>query len=298
MKKILLTIFSGVLLAGTASAQCTPDPAYANEEFGLWPDSTEFVDENGAMAGVNYETVIDIKTLRDTTTTATVFGTTNTFIIHFKAFRINEVQGIPNSGFTYTMDGPTVNNEQWVNNFATQADTASYEAVQGCLQITAAAADVTTAAPGSGYTDYPLTVIVDAQVGNSSVLNSQLKDKWLSELNALAPSIDAIPITDYVIRVHAAAGVTEMLNVNKFDVAQSFPNPASDFATISFTTPQPTNVEVKVYNMLGSLVHNADVLAEKGINDYKLNTNQLSSGLYVYTVSNGTKTFTQKMTVK
>lgn len=297
MKKILLTIIAGVAFGVSASAQCIPNPMYANEEFGLWPDSAEFVTDFGAMAGVDYETVIDIKTLRDTMTTATILGQTNNFIIHFKAFRINSVSGVPN-GFTYTIGGPTVSNNQWVNTFTTQSDTASYQAVQGCLQITAAAADVTAAAPSTGYTDYPLTVIVDAQVGNSNILNSTLKDKWLSDLNSFSSDIDAIPITDYVIRVHAANGVTEMLNLNKFDVAQSYPNPAVDFATISFTTPTPSNVEVRVYNMLGAMVHKTDLLTEKGVNNYKMRTGQLSSGLYIYTVSNGVETITKKMNVK
>lgn len=40
MQKALL-LFIGVLGLGSARAQCTPDPLYADSVFGVWPDTTE-----------------------------------------------------------------------------------------------------------------------------------------------------------------------------------------------------------------------------------------------------------------
>jgi len=298
MKKTLLTIFSAVLLAGTASAQCNPDPQYASAEFGLWPDSAEFVDNNYAVGNMAYSTVIDIKTLKDTTveTTNPITGGDITIDVWFKAFRINEVQGIPPGGFTYSIGGTTVANDStWLNTGSGQ----NVEAVQGCLQIDASAAATLAAAPMADSTNYPMVVVVDAQIEEASDLNSLLAGKWLSELSNFG--VDAIPIIDYVLRVYSEnhpASVTEALNAKVFDVAQSYPNPAGNEATITFTTPRQDNIEVKVFNMLGATVFSKKVLSESGVNNIKLNTARMSAGMYIYTVSNGTKTFTKKMTVK
>ena len=310
MKKTLLTIFAGVLTASVASAQCVPDSQYENASGNFFPDSLTFLADQSAMAGVAYEAVIDIKTITDTTV-ATQFGNIDATI---DAFRILGVTGAP-AGFSFvgggdtyeTADprpdfGQTQTDSTFWNVYGTANDPTTLEIVQGCLQITADAAAVTAAAPDAGaselYFDYAISVSVDARLASNTLgVPTILADgDWLSDL---PPSLGGpLSVDSYVLRVYKAQGVVEMLNLNAFDVAQSYPNPANEMATVTFTTPNATKVQFNVYNMLGGLVYAESVNSQKGMNKIELETASMTAGMYVYTVSNGEKTITKRMTVK
>lgn len=309
MKKTLLTLFAGVLIAGSASAQCTPDPQYATASGNFFPDSAQFIDNNQANTGMAYEAVIDIKTITDTVVTAAGF----TVVAYIDAFKVHAVLGAPD-GFGFTGGGTTFEaadprpdfgqssvDSTWWNVYGTANDPTTLQVVQGCLQITADAASVTAAAPTNGdlFTDYPVTVLVDARVASTDPPVPFLiqNGTWLSD-PAIAALAGPLPVDDYVLRVNATTSISEVLNPNVFEAHQSYPNPAVDEAIITFTNPRVEEVELKIFNMLGAIVHQQTITSESGVNDIKVNTGRMSSGLYIYTVSNGVKTFTKKMTVK
>ncbi|MBI1288388.1 MAG: T9SS type A sorting domain-containing protein [Flavobacteriales bacterium] len=304
MKKALLFLVMGALATGTASAQCSFDSQYAGASGNFFPDSTTFLANNYATINMAYDATISMKTISDTLVTAGGFTVT----AYIDAFKIYQINGAP-AGFNFTGGGDTYetadprtdfndpSDSTWWNNYGTPNNATTLSPVQGCFQITADAASVTAAAPVVGYTDYPVVVLVDARVAatNPDVSGFLLANgTWLSETSLADP----LPVDNYVLRVYGPTGVSELLNGNVFDVAQSYPNPATDHAMISFTTPTPSNVEIRVYNMLGALVHKDNVLSKKGVNDYKLRTDQMASGLYIYTVSNNGKTITKKMNVR
>lgn len=312
MKKVLLFLAMGTFAAGSASAQCSFDSQYDNASGNFFPDSTAFITNNTAEAGMAYEAVISMKTISDTLV-ANPVNPTQFIEAVIDGFRIYSIEGAP-AGFNFTGGGttfetadprPDLNQTQtdstWWNVYGTAQDPATVSPVKGCLSITADAASVTAAAPAQSstdlYNDYPVVVNVDARIVKTTPnISFLLADgSWLSESGGL---VDPLPVDGYVLRVYKSTGVTEMLNTNVFDVAQSYPNPATDHTMISFTTPTPSNVEIRVYNMLGALVHKNNVLSEKGVNNYKLRTEQMASGLYIYTVSNGGKTITKKMNVR
>lgn len=309
MKKTLLTIFSGVLLAGTASAQCTPDPQYDNANGYFFPDSATFYDNNPAFAGVAYSAQLDVKTITDTAFSAGPISA----LVYIDAFKIDRVEGAP-AGFEFTGGGPTYEQPDpnpaigdgstdsiWWNTYGSGTDPLSLDDVRGCVTISATPAAVSAAAPATGFTDYPVVVYVDARIAGTdpdlSFIGIGAGD-WLTDPGVAAVAGGALPIDGYVLRVEAASSVADLLNPNVFEVHQSYPNPADDEATITFTTPRMENIDVKVFNMLGAVVYDQTILSENGVNDIKINTGRMSSGLYIYTVSNGTKTFTKKMTVK
>ena len=300
MKKTLLTIFAGILSVSVASAQCTPDPMATGN---FYPDSTTFVTNNAAMAGVDYSALITITTITDTVVTAAGF-TVSAFI---DAFKVDAVNGAP-AGFAFTGGGTTFEaadprpdfgqtrlDSTWWNSYGTANDPTTLSTVQGCLQITASAADVAAAAPATGFTDYAVEVLVDARVAATEPAVEFLlpNGTWLSGTTLADP----LPVNDYVIRVSAAASVTDVLNLNAFDVAQSYPNPANETATISYTTPNSTKIEFKVYNMLGGLVYSESMTSQKGMNNIQLETSAMTAGMYVYTVSNGVKVHTKRMNI-
>jgi hypothetical protein len=82
-----------------------------------------------------------------------------------------------------------------------------------------------------------------------------------------------------------------------FDLSQNYPNPFNPSTTINFRLPERTNVNIKVYNILGSLI--TEIINEvKDPGSYSVNFNAqaLSSGIYIYRLSTGTgKEMTRKM---
>jgi hypothetical protein len=295
MKKVLLSLTAGLLSVTMASAQCTPLAAYADSSFGLWPDSVPFL-EAGPLGGQVYQSQIDIKTFVDTTVTAVG----QQVVISMDAFKIVSVSGQP-AGFTWAAAGPTwVEADQtWYN----EGTAPNITPVQGCLSINADAAATSaadTASDLSQYSLYPLVVTVDARIAATSIDLSFIgigPGSWMSTVPA-AVGGGAFTVSSYVLRVSKETGVGELLNTSRFDLGQNYPNPAGDESIVSFTTPSTSNVEFRVYNMLGMLVKSQDILSEKGLNQVKVNTRDLSSGMYVYTMTNGGTTLTKKMTVK
>lgn len=295
MKKVVLTMFAGMLSVGAAMAQCTPLEAYADSTFGLWPDSIPFL-EQGPMAGVDYQTQIDLKTFVDTVVPNPLGGTVN---IKIDAFKILSITGQP-EGFEWTGGGSTWDAATltWLNNGAGGA-CSGLTPVQGCMNITATSAATAAAAPEAGYTDYPLIVAVDARIACSSPDISFLiaNGAWLSSVDENLGG-GALQVNDYVLRVNAANNVAEMINTSRFDVGQSFPNPATGETVISFNTPTSGVVEFAVYNMLGVVVVSDEFTSEAGMNDYRFNADNLSSGMYVYTMRHSGSTVTKRMIVK
>lgn len=295
MKKTLLSISAALFSVSMASAQCTPLTAFADSTFGLWPDSTVFIN-SGAVHGSDYCKQIDLKTFVDTT-----FGATS---IKIDAFKILSVTGLP-AGFTWTGGGTTWDGtDTWYNPPATAAGPGNPSAlapVQGCLRLEADVAAVQALTAG----DYPLIVTVDIRIGAPSLLQGT----WASSLN------NTIAVDKYILRVNAdssaivvpelnndcSQGVgnsVEALSASRFDVGQSYPNPATGETVINFNTPTASAVEFAVYNMLGVAVISETINAEAGVNEYRFNADKLASGMYVYTMRNNGSAVTKRMIVK
>ncbi len=81
---------------------------------------------------------------------------------------------------------------------------------------------------------------------------------------------------------------TSLLNVpSRYSLEQNYPNPFNPATTITFETGNATNVDLKIYNILGqevtSLIHNVDI--EEGIHELQFDASQFSSGMYFYRLS-------------
>jgi len=128
---------------------------------------------------------------------------------------------------------------------------------------------------------YPLIVYVTANV-----------------THALLGTFDAPQsmVTGYNIVIEGP-GAVEVLDATKFEVGQNIPNPANGTTTINFTSPNPSAVDFKVYNMLGMVVKSQKIDALRGVNKIKFNTNELSQGIYVYEITNGNTSITKRMIV-
>ena len=101
----------------------------------------------------------------------------------------------------------------------------------------------------------------------------------------------------YVCSVHAAFGMKGTIIVNTttgvtsngnnspsvFKLSQNYPNPFNPTTTISFTVPQPSEITLKVYNLLGSEIQTlAQGIYSAGAYEKSWNASNISTGIYFY----------------
>lgn len=83
-----------------------------------------------------------------------------------------------------------------------------------------------------------------------------------------------------------------------FKLDQNFPNPFNPATTISFQLPQPGNVSLKVYNLLGQEVATlVDEELSSGIYAIPFDASNLASGTYLYRLEVGNAVQTKKLTL-
>ena len=78
---------------------------------------------------------------------------------------------------------------------------------------------------------------------------------------------------------------------------QNSPNPFSDKTEISFTTEENGTAQLKIYNLLGSVVQQSEVRVNKGMNKIQLDAKNFDSGVYFYSLVYGNNVSTRKMVI-
>ncbi len=89
---------------------------------------------------------------------------------------------------------------------------------------------------------------------------------------------------------------TEIITANSFNLEQNYPNPFNPSTIINYTIAKAGTVELSVYNLLGQKVSTL-VNSEQSVGNYSINFNaeNLSSGVYFYTLKVDNLTSTKKM---
>jgi hypothetical protein len=215
-------------------------------------------------------------------------------IAYIEAFRINSVDGLP-AGFTHIP-----NQSVWTNDGASP----NFTPVQGCVSIIASQASIQSIlASNPNGADFPFTVVVDAKVANTNnpLANLLINNAWLSELSAV-PGITAISVPGYKIRIRANSasgclplGVVEI--VEPVSAKGNFPNPFNKTTNIQFNSDASKMVNLSVANMVGKVVYTSKIQATKGENTVNFTAEQLSPGVYFYTISDGKNSVTRRMVV-
>lgn len=82
----------------------------------------------------------------------------------------------------------------------------------------------------------------------------------------------------------------------QFSLSQNYPNPFNPSTNIKFSLRQAGVMSLKIYNVLGQLV---DVVAQgykpAGVYTYNVMMDQFASGVYFYTLRQGSNVVTKKM---
>ncbi|GJQ62360.1 MAG: hypothetical protein SCALA702_14130 [Melioribacteraceae bacterium] len=81
-----------------------------------------------------------------------------------------------------------------------------------------------------------------------------------------------------------------------FELGQNYPNPFNPSTTINFALPVASDVKVVVYNMLGQEVAElVNTAMDAGYHTINFDASQLTSGIYVYSISAGEFAQSRKM---
>jgi len=292
LKKLLFTFGVLSFLGNIVNAQCSPDPVFADSSFGVWPDTAENLPCAFADNAGGYSTVINLKTLADTT----IALSGQAVAANIQKFRIFSVTGLP-TGFSYTP-----NAVEWVNG----GTDPNFTSVQGCVTLSASQASIQAlnAANPNGI-DFDLIINVDAFVTSTNQPFLELligSGKWLSDPVLATFGVSAIPLTGYKIKVRGTTGACTPLAIgdataNIFSVKGNYPNPFTRSTKITYNVARSQYVELEIYNMVGSLVMKQHIPSIIGENTYEVSANQLKPGVYFYTLSDGKKTVTKRMSV-
>ena len=83
---------------------------------------------------------------------------------------------------------------------------------------------------------------------------------------------------------------------NSFELAQNYPNPFNPSTTITFALPTASNVNLRVYNLLGQeVITLLDGAKEAGFHSIDFDASELASGVYFYRIETDNNVETKKM---
>ena len=102
------------------------------------------------------------------------------------------------------------------------------------------------------------------------------------------------PFTGYTIVIDPALNI-QLVHKNDFKLKHNSPNPFSETTNIEFVTGKNGQVDFKVMNLLGEVIHSEVISAVPGTNKIEFNGKNLTHGIYVYSLSNGESIVSKRM---
>jgi hypothetical protein len=148
---------------------------------------------------------------------------------------------------------------------------------------------------------YKLRIIVDVNttIGNFSAVDAEALAHLRYHVRITSPSspcpaID--PADSNSVRTLYTVGINEIsssisgLSVN--------PNPFSGTANVVFNSEVEGTYTMKMTNLIGAVVSSKEVNVTTGTNELSINSNGISAGIYLLSLSNGQSAITRKVVIK
>ncbi|MCK4751388.1 MAG: T9SS type A sorting domain-containing protein [Bacteroidales bacterium] len=116
---------------------------------------------------------------------------------------------------------------------------------------------------------------------------------YIYYLNNIIEATQIVDDTSVVMTVHGPSGI-DPYQLHEFQVLPNVPNPFTDITRLGFFTPFDDRIELKVYNILGELMHEEMQGAPPGEHYFQFDGNALLPGTYFYRVANSSRFYTGK----
>jgi hypothetical protein len=126
--------------------------------------------------------------------------------------------------------------------------------------------------------------------------NSPINGNWVLRVTDLAAGNQGTIISWCVISQLRTVSVHDESTPMKYGLAQNFPNPFNSSTRINYSIPKNSNVELKIYDMLGREIRTL-VSEHQTAGNYVVmfNAGELASGMYFYKLAAGDFTSIKKM---
>ncbi|MFO7526336.1 MAG: M1 family aminopeptidase [Ignavibacteriaceae bacterium] len=151
----------------------------------------------------------------------------------------------------------------------------------------------------------PVQIRVNRAIGDTiiTVFNNEQNQTFEIAIEGEPTSINFDPNNNILKTVNSiTTGVDGEFAVTEYSLEQNYPNPFNPATTISFTIPQSTFVTLKVFDIIGNEVA-VLVNEQKEAGRYDVNfdassvSRQISSGVYLYSITAGNYNEVRKMTL-
>ena len=86
-------------------------------------------------------------------------------------------------------------------------------------------------------------------------------------------------------------------DADKLRLLGAFPNPARGQTTVRYAVPTPTDVTLRIYDLLGREVETVAVGVQRGRRQVQVDVSDLSSGTYFLRLTAGGQTVSRKFSV-
>jgi len=262
---------------GSGPQVCTPSTTLVNPGLSPLADSLPPV-----VDGVLTTSVIEFKNY-DTTS----FGGTTVTI---DSLAIDTISNLP-AGLCWATSSS--DNSYAPNTFANQQS--------GCIAVTG----TTNADPGQ----YKLNIAITAYIhglGPFGINADAEKLYYFVRVNC-SDSARVIPVdtTQTAANPYINTGYTQKgacnTGVNTVDAnIQSlsvYPNPFTSKAVITFNSIKTGSMTEKITSVIGTEVYRNQINVVAGQNSHTVNRNNLAAGVYIYSISDGTSTFSQRLVI-
>ena len=270
---VFITTFG--IVNSFAQATCTPDLTCiaVGADHGICPDST-----TGIPSGIlnqAYTTTMSIKIPQTTVSSGTTYTLSDFAVTSVLINLTGGTTWVPLSNIGLSYDGSGTNTPA-----GGAAGIGSYTMTNHCYWP----------APGTGC------VVVSGTPNTAGTFPIKITSQaraFVIVTNIWTAAPDNL---DYKLVIANPASV-ETLDLTKFDVEQNAPNPFSGKSEIRFSSVNTTDVDFKVFNLLGAVVYDDKFKAEKGVNTINVEANSFAPGVYMYSIKNGDYTISKRMIV-
>jgi hypothetical protein len=281
MKKCLLSLATLVFAGSLVAQNCMPQHNPNATQLGFDPNPIQ-----GSAAGTAYDEVITIVLPKKVYAGAPINDSITLCKIGIVSFSNDTLDAL---GYSYEVWAKTLGSSPVdYDVLALSTDTIpinpNSNLTRACLRLS----HPNPPAPVSGDIDsIPLNITIAA---------------W-SDLGFGCTDLSSIGGTeDFVVKLPVKAAIYAGINENEIDnnvfaIYNNYPNPASEFTNINFTTPSAGKVNLTVVDALGRLVYQQNITSKSGLNTIPVNTASLRNGIYIYTVEYNGKSMTRKLVV-
>ena len=154
--------------------------------------------------------------------------------------------------------------------------------------------------------DFTLEIIGQPENGNVDVYNND-------SLLTYRPNLDYVGNDTVTYRIFADVDanvadtailvitVDEFVGIKKVSQNSEFliyPNPASDFVAIVFSSEKAVESEVSIFDYTGKNLYSERMEIKDGLNIHKLNAETLPGGLYFINIRTSEKTVTKRIIIQ